>query len=95
MKDFLSHEWNCNSTTKVNGTCYYGGECMVYCVVYRVRWKLCKSIYMLNNQNTHKIWTEEHLQYAALKVQWDKNSDNVAAIFNQFSNQNPDPQQCH
>ena len=37
---------------------------------------------------------EQHFQCVDQKVQYDKNSDNVAAHFAQYFNQNPNPQQC-
>ena len=36
-KDFLDRECNCNTTTKVNGRCVYGGECLICCVIYKVK----------------------------------------------------------
>ena len=44
LKDFLNRECNCNSTTKVKGTCAYEGEFIAFCVVYKVTCRLCISV---------------------------------------------------
>ena len=39
-KDILNGDCNCNTITKLNGTCAYGVEHITCCVVYKVTCKL-------------------------------------------------------
>ena len=50
LKDFLDHECNCSSTTKVKYECAYEGDCRAYCIVYKVTCKKCLSVYVGNTQ---------------------------------------------
>ena len=78
-KYFLNHECNCNSNTKVKGTCDYGGECRACFVVYKMTCILCLSVYVRNNINSPKKRIEQHFQDVAQTVHYDKNSDTFAA----------------
>ena len=53
-KGFLNHEYNFNSTTKVKVICAYGGEYIVCCVVYKVKFKLHILLYVVNTLNILK-----------------------------------------
>ena len=53
-KEFLDRECNCNTNTKVKGTCAYGGEYRRCCVIYKVTCKCCDNFYVGNTQNTLK-----------------------------------------
>ena len=91
---FLNRKCNCNYTTKVKGTCAYGGERRACCVAYKVTCRKCLSVYVVNTKKTLKKRMEQQLQDADQKVQYDKNSDNFAAHFAQNFNQKPTPPQC-
>ena len=53
-KYFLDGECNCNTTTKLNDRCVYGGECRRCCVIYKVTRKFCTEFYVGDIQNTLK-----------------------------------------
>ena len=70
-KYFLDRELNCNSTTKVNRRCVYGGECRRCCVIYRVTYKCCGNFYVENIQNTPKK------EWSNTSNMWIKNSQMI------------------
>ena len=92
-KVFLNCDCKCKSTNKVKGTCACGGECRACCVVYKVVWRLCLIVYMVNTQNSLKNKMEEHFQEVAQRVHHDKNSDTFVAHYAQPFDQKPTPQQ--
>ena len=71
-KHFLNRECICSSTTKVKVTCYYGGDCRVCCVVYKVMCKIFLSMYVAKYSKHPPKRMEQHSEDAAQKVQHDK-----------------------
>ena len=50
--DFLPSKFNCNKASKVDGKCYYGeGQRRKYCIIYKVKCKICAAEYIGNTQN--------------------------------------------
>ena len=89
---FLNPECSCNSATKVNDICAYGGEYRVCCMVLNLIFKLCNLFYVVNNKNTHKkSWKNSNM--------WLKRYHTVSiwTIFSPFFhrfNQKPSLQYC-
>ena len=46
--DFMDLPCNCNARAKVNGKCWFNGECQKSIVVYNAKYKLCKMLYIGN-----------------------------------------------
>ena len=90
-KDFLDRECNCNTTTKVKSRCEYGGECSRCCVIYKVTCKWCGDFYVVNTQDNLKKRMEQHFQDVAQKVMNDKNSESLAAHFDNNFAKKPSP----
>ena len=92
LKDFLNREYNCNSTTKVKGTCSYWGECRSYFILYKFTCRKYLSVYVGNTEKKFKKRMEQHFQDVAQKVQCNKNSDTFADHFIHYFDEKPTPQ---
>ena len=67
---------------------------MTCCVFYKVTRRQCILVFVGNTKNTIKNTMEQHFQYMAQKVQYNKKSDTFTDHFAQHFNQNPTPKQC-
>ena len=91
-KYFLNHECNCNSNTKVKGTCDYGGECRACFVVYKVTCIQCISFYVGITIKTLKKRLEKQFLDVSKIVHHNKNSYTFEAHLDQHFNKKLTPQ---
>ena len=81
LEDYANLECNCNITSKVNGTCAFGGDCWKSVVVYKVECKDCGMCYLGNTQQKLKRITHQHLGEVCKLVNTCKASDSFAKHF--------------
>ena len=80
-EDYADLECNCNSTSKVNGSCAFGGDCRKSVVVYKAECVDCGMCYLGNMQQKLKIRTHQHLGEVCKLVNTGKASDSFAKHF--------------
>ena len=79
--DFMDLPCNCNVRTKVNGKCWFNGECRKSIVVYKAKCKLCEMSYIGNTQQKLKTRVNQHLTEVCALVNKRKTSDTFAKHF--------------
>ena len=77
-EDYADLECNCNITSKVNGSCAFGGDCRKSVVVYKAECIDCGMCYLGNTQQKLKMRTRQHLGEVCKLVNTGKASDSFA-----------------
>ena len=80
-EDYADLECNCNITSKVNGSCAFGGDCRKSVVVYKAECIDCGMCYLGNTQQKLKMQTRQHLGEVCKVVNTGKASDSFAKHF--------------
>ena len=87
--DFAQGKCNCNSATKIDGKCPYGGECNKSIVVYQVTCKECDSDYIGSTQQSLKGRMSGHFADVSKWYKKGVRTDSFAKHFTRHFNENP------
>jgi len=79
--DFENLECNCNSKSKTDGKCVYGGKCRHSIVVYKATCKICDKFYVGNTQQKLKLRMNQHYMDVRNLVNKQLTSDSYARHF--------------
>jgi hypothetical protein len=77
----MRRDCNCSSKTKVNGSCVYGRQCRVSCVIYEAKCNTCSKSYIGNTQQKLKERMKGHFNDVQRLVNKNFTSDSFATHF--------------
>ena len=89
MKGFVSRDMkdrdcNCSKPNILDdGKCLYKGRCRQSCVIYQVKCKCCKKVYIGNTQKFLKTRIQQHIYDVVCLYNDNTKSDSFASHFNE------------